>query len=205
MAISASYKLELERKAIHLSSLWMAFVMYLLPFWVALSILLIGLVGMLTFEYARYHPKTLQYVPKSLTRTLRVHEQGDGKFRLTGASYTLLAAVAALLIFPTTVAVTAFTIMIVGDAFAALIGKPFGRTKIGDKSVEGSAAFVISSMLALGIFAAITQPPAGYMIAALVATLAGMVSEILAARWRVDDNLAITLGAGIVMSCIYGF
>ena len=199
------YRLELERKAIHLSSLWMAGAIYWLPLRAALAVFLIVLAGMLAFEALRWHPKTLHRVPKALTRTLRLHEQGSGRFQLTGASYTLLSAIAALLLFPKFVAVTAFTIMTVGDAFAALIGRPFGRTRFFDKSAEGSMAFIASSMAALCLFEFVARPPAGYLPAALLATCAGMLAEALASRLRLDDNLAITLGAGGAMLCLYHF
>ncbi len=202
---SYPFRLELERKAIHLSSLWMACAIWWLPQLWALSIFMVVLAGMLSFEVLRWHPKTQRFVPKILTRTLRGHEQGTGAFRLTGASYTLLAAIAAALLFPKLIAVTAFTIMIIGDAFAALIGKPFGRTPFLGKSLEGSAAFIVSSMIALCIFYLAVPLPDGYLLAAFIATSAGMLAEALASRLKLDDNLAITLGAGSAMMCFYRF
>ena len=43
-------------------------------------------------------------------------------------------------------------ILPISDAFAAVVGTKFGRVRIGKKSLEGTLAFIISSILLFYIF-----------------------------------------------------
>ena len=124
---------------------------------------------------------------------MRPHEVDETSRSLSGATYVLLAAVLTIWLFPKSIAVYAFVMLIIGDAFAALVGKAFGRHKIFNmsKSWEGAAAFFITSLIA-AIF--ITDLPWQVkLIGAYVAT----VTEIL--PMNIDDNLTIPLFAASAM------
>ncbi|MDW8237947.1 MAG: phosphatidate cytidylyltransferase, partial [Aquificaceae bacterium] len=70
----------------------------------------------------------------------------------------------------------------IGDAFASLVGQSFARIRIFSKSLEGSAAFFISSSLALyPIFES-----ASFLLAFI-----GAIIELLPSS--LDDNLSIPL------------
>ncbi len=64
---------------------------------------------------------------------LRKHEIDKEKKNLTGATYVLISALICALIFPKVIFVTAFTILIISDTMAALIGRKFGKHKIFKK------------------------------------------------------------------------
>ncbi|HRK60402.1 MAG TPA: phosphatidate cytidylyltransferase, partial [Candidatus Kapabacteria bacterium] len=83
---------------------------------------------------------------------LRAHETRDDRLLLNGASWVLIAAFLCILFLPQSIAITAFSILIVSDTAAALIGRKLGRHKFFDKSVEGTAAFIIS---AIGVVVAV--------------------------------------------------
>lgn len=121
---------------------------------------------------------------------IREHE----RFNLLGSTYLLLAALLAIEIFPRPVAAAAVGFTVLGDAFAAIVGKAWGRTRLGRKSLEGllgclAACLAWASFLALG--GHLTWP-----VALLGASVASLVEFL---PIPLDDNLGITLAAGYAM------
>jgi dolichol kinase len=129
-------------------------------------------------------------------RMLREHERHN----LLGSTYLLLAALLALEIFPRPVAAAALGFTVLGDAFAALAGRAYGRTKLfGRKSLEGSAAGLAVCLAWAAYVAAGGHLPWPVAIAgAVVASLVELLPIPL------DDNLAVTLAAGYVMKLMMG-
>ena len=189
-------RVELARKAIHLSSLWTVLALNLLPAHLTIALFATVLAGLLLFEVARRHARLSRLVPRFLTGILRPHETRAGQIRLTGATYTLLAALGAALLLPVPAASVALLVMLVGDTAAALVGRHWGRHRIFTKSVEGSLACFLFSLLAITGYAALLPLPGGWLFPVLCAIAAGTLAEALAAQLRLDDNLAIVLAAG---------
>lgn len=92
-------------------------------------------------------------------------------------------------------AAAAVAILAGADPTASYFGRRFGRHHLGpQRSVEGSAAFVVAGTLAAGgAFALFGVVPWGI---ALAMAIAGAVGE-LASVGRLDDNLTIPLAAGL--------
>ncbi|MCK7523378.1 MAG: hypothetical protein MZV64_39855 [Ignavibacteriales bacterium] len=65
----------------------------------------------------------------------------------------LLSALICALIFPKVIFVTAFSILIISDTMAALIGRKFGKRKFLRKSLEGTLSFFISASIVVIIYA----------------------------------------------------
>ena len=105
--------------------------------------------------------------------------------RLTGASYSLLALVVAVWAFAPAVVAAAFLYHSVGDSAAGWVGRRWGRHRLGRKSLEGTAAFVVAGSV-------VTWPFVGVTPAIVGAALAGAVELGL----PVDDNLAVPLAGG---------
>jgi dolichol kinase len=115
--------------------------------------------------------------------------------KLTGTAPYVLGIGFSLYAYAQPVASAAICFLAFGDVAATAIGERFGRTKIGDKSLEGTAAFIVAAALSgfllslLGVYL-----PAWVMVlGALVA--AGV--ELL--TLPINDNLLIPLAAGGVM------
>ncbi len=120
--------------------------------------------------------------------------------RPTGVGYYLGGALATLYLFDLEPALAGLVILAVGDPAAAIIGKRWGRVRIGRKSLEGTLAFIACALTAgllfRGFWPEISVVPfaAGVLAAALV--------ELL--PLKIDDNLilppvaalAITVAAG---------
>lgn len=205
MAKQITYTQEVLRKLIHLSSLWMVFSLAFLPRTWNISIFLILLVILVATEYG-YHKKWPLFVfvyGRFFSRMLRENEKGD-TFRLSGAPYVLAAALMVTLLFEQTVAMIALSIMLIGDTFAALIGRKFGKHKInnGTKSIEGALAFWASSFLVLLYFVYIYNKSLFFLGIGAIGLTIAMFAEIYEKQIKIDDNFSIPLVMGISLSLI---
>jgi dolichol kinase len=82
-----------------------------------------------------------------------------------------------------------------GDGFASVIGRLYGRNKIpysGGKTIEGTAAGLAFAFAGCLIFVSPTM--------AIIAASIGMITELL--QLRVSDNLSIPLITGTVLTII---
>ncbi|MFP4528074.1 MAG: diacylglycerol/polyprenol kinase family protein [Candidatus Kapaibacterium sp.] len=193
------YNHELLRKGIHLISLSIPVGYAIFDRETALYILIPLTILFLTVDISRRHN---EYVARMLYKyfgnIFRPHEMTDG-FVLNGASWVLLSAVMTILIFPKIIAVTAFTILIISDICAALIGRKWGRTPLFGKSVEGTMAFIISAILVIIAIGLMTAAPMSYYITGIIASIIGGIVEAGSKSLDVDDNLSIPVSVGLVM------
>jgi dolichol kinase len=184
-----SFRNELWRKSIHLSSLWIPLACYFLPRPIGLLLLAVVAIGVVGVDVLRIRGGAVRNLyNRILGPVLREHET----LRLTGASYMLVSAVLTLFLFQNVVAAMATAYLIVGDTLAALVGKTWGRRRfINKKTMEGSLACFMACLLIGLVVPAVTWPLA--LIGALTAT----ILEVL--PWKFDDNITIPLGAGAVL------
>jgi dolichol kinase len=157
----------------------------------------LGLYGVLAvlflaFEVARLAiPALNRFLYSQFTSFLRENEE----HRLTGTVPYILGVGLSLWAFSTPAASAAVCFLAFGDVAATTVGQRFGKTKIGGKSVEGTAAFVAAALLpAFFLSLAGTGMPPWVMISgALVA--AGVELMPL----PVNDNFTIPVLAGAAM------
>ncbi len=120
--------------------------------------------------------------------------ENEGK-KLTGIIPYILGVGLSLYAFSPEVASAAICFLAFGDVAATTVGERYGRTKIGNKSLEGTTAFIVAAILAgfllilLGLHLNIWVMIFGTFIAAGV--------ELL--PFSVNDNLAIPVLAGAAM------
>jgi acyl phosphate:glycerol-3-phosphate acyltransferase len=115
--------------------------------------------------------------------------------KLTGTAPYILGVGLSLYAYSAPVASAAICFLAFGDVAATTVGERFGRTKIGDKSLEGSAAFVAAALAAGLLLTAF-----GLGLAAWIMLLGALVAagvELL--TLRVNDNLLIPVITGAVM------
>ena len=131
------------------------------------------------------------------------------KGKLTGLSWLLIGMLITVVAFDKQLVALSFAVLIFGDAFAALIGKNFGRIKLcGSKTFEGSLAFIISSfvvsyffikhlsqlmsLLQLIAFKTVTTATTTLnMTYVCIAILFSSIAELVAKNIEIDDNFAI--------------
>jgi dolichol kinase len=183
-------KREIARKAVHLSSVVVPLAVWALPARVAVPALIATAALALIVEAARRYHRPFRYLFLRRTRTmLRPHERRG----LAGATWMALAYAAAVLLFPTPVAVLAMLFNGVGDAAAALVGKRWGRrrTRCG-KSWEGFAAGLAANAAVAASLSSLS--PSLSLAAALAGGLAAAAAEF--APLPLDDNVRVTLAGG---------
>lgn len=205
-----AYKAEVVRKAIHACSLSIPVIYYFISRELALMILAPLTIVFIAIDLSRYyHKPTADLFYKGFKWMLRTHELDETTKRFNGATNVLIAATLCVVIFPKLIFITAFTILIVSDSTAALIGRRWGTVRFFTKSLEGSAAFFVSAV-AVVIFASTLHYTQiehgvgtdGYNVWIGVAgALLGTIVEAL--PWKVDDNLSIPFSVGALMWLLY--
>jgi len=120
-------------------------------------------------------------------RVLREEERGG----LMGSTYFLFSSILTILLFPKSIAIASLLILILSDTAGALVGKWIGRVRIFGKTLEGSMAFFLSSLLIVWIYPQLDR------FSGTIGALGATLIEILPIR--VDDNLTIPLVAGAIM------
>ncbi len=180
---------ELGRKVVHLAASLIP-----LGYWLAgrdSTIIVLGVltIAMLSAEVLRTSTAWGQRYYRRIFGGLTRASEAE---RFTGASFIFLGALSAIILFPSTVAILAMLFMSLGDSAAALVGIRYGRLRLGNKTLEGTAACF---MACLAVALAGGLP--GTVALAGAATAA--ITELI--PWGIiNDNLAIPLFAGGVMT-----
>lgn len=196
------YKDELVRKSIHLTSMLIPVIYYFIPKLDALVILGGLVIFAMTLDLSRYFsPQIAKVFYKMFGFLLRKHEIDNEKKNLNGATYVLISAFIGVFIFPKVIFIAAFSILIVGDSMAALIGRKYGKNKFIFKSLEGTLAFFISSCIVILFAPKIGYFPEEYLIGFIVAFI-GAFTENISYKF-VDDNLSIPFAVGFSLWLLY--
>lgn len=203
-AIDRNLKKELLRKSIHLSSLWMPLAIWFLNKNLAIFIFGMSFVFVTSMEILRASsPYFRALFHKLFYKILRPHEKTHkmNYRKLSGAFYVTLSVLIGVILFTKIIAITAITIMLVSDTFAALVGKKYGRTKIiANKTLEGSIAFFLSGLFAIFIIYMLTKQDFYYLLLSSVCLIIATIIELFSKSLKVDDNLSIVLAFGFPMS-----
>lgn len=196
------YRDELVRKLIHLFSLSIPIIYYFIPSSISITILICLTIFALIIDGGRFISKPFANIfYKVFGFLLRKHELDKEKKNLTGATYVLLSALICALIFPKVIFVTAFTILIISDTMAALIGRKFGKIKFLRKSFEGTLSFFISASIVVIFTPKVGGFPMEYVIGFIAAFVGAIVENI--SYGLADDNLTIPISIGITMWALY--
>jgi dolichol kinase len=202
---STRHDLQFPRRFFHMGmGVFAGTVYYLfLPHQAAVTILgtaacVVYIVEQLRLNYPE-HAATFKVLTKYLLRAEEQLKESAGMPFVMGLLLTLLS-------FPKVVALTAIFTLGVADPMSAIIGIRFGKNKIvKGKSLEGSAAFFISTFLiTIGVFGVLYQNDMS-----LVVLLAVIVSLLMTAfellPIKLDDNLTIPIMMGLTTWFCAGF
>jgi dolichol kinase len=200
---SINYRDEVTRKMVHLCSLSIPVISYFITKQSAVAILGILSAIALVFDVGRYFiPSWARIVNTIFGPIMRKHEMDSKKKNLNGATYVLLSALLCVWLFPKVIFVTAFTILIISDTTAALIGRKFGRHKFLLKSLEGTTAFFISAVIVIFLTPKIECHNSTEYIIGIIAAFVGAIIENISFGWA-DDNLSIPISVGLTMWGLY--
>ncbi len=188
-----SFASELVRKGTHMGALIIPGGYYylrlergeMLSIMIPITLLMIGI------DIARLRQWKIWtgFLKKIISPLIRSHEiAGD----FTGATYILLSVCFTVALFDKMVAIAALAFIIVGDTFAALVGRRFGRHKFGRKSVEGSAACLVGTLLVAWIV-----PGIPWEVKLFGAVVAAVVEAL---PLGIDDNTTVPILSGLFMT-----
>ena len=187
---SLTYRQEIYRKFIHISSSIMALALWyfgketFLPWLISVAIILTLL------DYGRHYIDLLRriyiYFFTVFTRPIEYRN-------LSGASWVVIGAALTTIIFNENTAIIGLLVLSLADSAAAIIGLKFVNTHLFNKSLEGSAAFFIVAFLIVFYLS-----PAFFLIN-LITVLAATAVELFSTA-RINDNLFIPLVTAFILT-----
>jgi len=182
---------EILRKVIHISG----FAVPLTCFHLSNVRLVIVALFVVTIAYATSEISRIKGTDfpifSTITRKAAVSDLEISHFVKSPISFAM-GILLTLLIFPRTTAYASMAVLTLGDGFACIFGKIFGKTPLffnRKKKLEGTICGFICAFLGATLF---ISP-----LKALVAAAAGMLAECLPSP--IDDNLVVPLTAGVAL------
>jgi dolichol kinase len=197
---SISYKSEILRKGIHLCSLSIPIAYIFTDRILALQIILpLTSIMVIADILSKREGVFNKLIFGFLGALMRKHEKESKGFVLNGASWVLISASLCIFIFPKVITVISFTILIISDLLAALIGRKFGRMPLFDKSWEGTFAFIGSAFIVVGIYFYVFSAPLTLLYMGFIASVFGGFVEAGSKMMNIDDNISIPISIGIIL------
>ena len=185
-----TYRLEVQRKLIHISSSSIAVLLWyygkdaFMPWILAISIIFP------IFDYLRKNIPLLKRVYITLFGAItRPYEYEI----LSGASWVFIGSCISVYLFNENVAIIAILVMSLSDSAAAIIGIKFGKTRLFNKSLEGTLAFLISAFVIIHILS-----PAPLFLTLITAISVSIIE--LTSIPSFNDNLLIPISTGIILT-----
>jgi len=124
---------------------------------------------------------------------IRQHEI-DGDF--TGATYILSSFCLTIALFDKPIAITAIAFIIIGDSFAALIGRKYGKHPFKkNKTIEGSIGCLVGTLIVAMVV------PDMILSVAIFGAFAATFFE--AFSLGTDDNVTVPLMSGLFMTLFH--
>lgn len=181
---------EVYRKFIHLTSALLAIILWYFGRDVLLPWLFSAAVILSSLDYWRHNNTLLKRLYFSLFKIVtRPHEYK----KLTGASWVFMGAALTAFLFNTNAAAIGLMVMSLADSAAALVGIPYGKTKLFKKSLEGSTAFFVIAFLIITSFSGLS------IWVNFAAAFGGTVVELFSNR-KFNDNLWVPFTVALILS-----
>ncbi len=161
----------------------------------AIAILAAGLALMIVIDLVRFFSRRGK---KLFWKHLGFLTSVKEKKGPTTSLYYAASLLACVLIFPVYAAVGGVISLAAGDPVAAIVGRRYGKLRIGGKSIEGGLANAVLAFCLIFIFVRSVH-------VAAAGALAGAIIEMFEIPW-LDDNITVPLAAGGAMvAAVYFF
>lgn len=194
-----SLRNELYRKILHFFLILVPVAYCYLGKWNSLAIFASISTVVVSLDYMRSRsPKIKIIFEKVFGVILRSHELEGGK--LCGASYVAIATCVNFLFFKKEIAVTGFTILVISDAMAAIVGRNFPSGQFFEKSIAGATTFFVTGLIVLITCGMMFHVKPWFYVFGLLALFAVTIVESRPSLFQIDDNLTIPLGFSIIMT-----
>ena len=184
------YRQEVYRKIVHISSSGIAILLWyfgkdaMLP-WVLAVAILFPILDWLR----KYIPllKKLYFILFGIITRPYEHQV------LSGASWVFMGAGFTAYLFNEKVAVIALLIMSLSDSAAALIGIQYGTTRLFNKSLEGTLAFLLSTYLIIFLLSSAS------LMLLLIVSITATAIELLSTP-KFNDNILIPVATAFILT-----
>ena len=184
-----TFKDEFKRKLVHFGSSAIGLSILYFDREIILPALIIISIIFPLLDYLRISNKSVSNFYdtyfSSITRSFE-----SNKF--TGATFVFLGAILTYILFSQKVAGISLIIMSLSDAMAAIIGVGYGKTKLLDKSLEGSFAFFLTTFIILYFFKI-------SVITALLVSILVTIIELIDLP-NINDNVSIPISAALLLT-----
>ncbi len=184
-----TFKQEIYRKLFHLSASIFPYIYYYLSKVEMLFIIAFSLAFVFLIDLGRfYNPMIRNIVNNFMGGIIRPYEQ----HKIGGVTFLLSGFLISALFFEKNLAIISWMVLIISDMLAAIIGKQYGSPLKNGKSIIGSLAFFISSIMTMMICNY-------YLMAGLtlwiivVSSLISTLLEFTTNNTKINDNLSIPL------------
>ena len=185
-----TYRQEVYRKIVHISSSGIAILLWyfgkdaMLP-WVLAVAILFPILDWLR----KYIPllKKLYFILFGIITRPYEHQV------LSGASWVFMGAGFTAYLFNEKVAVIALLVMSLSDSAAAIIGIKYGTTRLFNKSLEGTLAFLISTYLIIFLLSSAS------LMLLLITTITATVIELFSTP-KLNDNILIPVTTAFILT-----
>ncbi|MDF2965679.1 MAG: hypothetical protein K0Q51_1067 [Rickettsiaceae bacterium] len=192
---------EAKRKIFHSIGLIFPLIYYFASKLPMVTTLFIITIIVVYIDNLRHTNIQLQTKIEKLFNIIMRPEERSGTRNLSGISYLLSGLFLSGLLFSKSIAIIAWSVLIVSDSFAAITGKAIGKPYLGNKSIEGSIAFFTTAvMLSLTLVGILGQPAtfSAIVISALITTYIELYSE----KIGINDNFIIPISFGLSFTVI---
>ncbi len=199
---------ELPRQLVHLSGL--AFIAFAQLVDKATASIIFFLVAFFFFLYGEHvlicekHERNLLARLECRLRAFALSlERSESRRPFAGAFWFYIGLGLAFLLFPLPAATAAGATLAVSDSLSTAVGSRLGRhSLLGKKTLEGTAAFLISAFFVCLIFVGPLPALTGAAAATLAELLPGTAWASRNLRNLLDDNLLIPVAGGLVISLL---
>tara|TARA_Y100001980_G_C14555598_1_gene344522 strand:- start:5918 stop:6496 length:579 start_codon:yes stop_codon:yes gene_type:complete len=186
-----SYKNELLRKSIHLSSSILSLIIYLYGKNFVIYPMIFLTISYVLLDYLRKKNDINNFYLKYFKIVSRENEI---KGSLTGASYLLIGYTTTILLYDETAVIISILIVSLSDSVSAIVGRKYGYINIRNKTLEGTMSFLLCSIF---IFLPFGYNYINIFILSIIITLVEFFDDIL-----IDDNLSLPIISGFLISLI---
>lgn len=191
---------EIYRKSLHFLLILFPIFYCFLGKWKAMLIIApIATVIVLIDHFRRVSPKLQEIFVKIFGSVLRPHEI-ENKDKLSGASSVMIAACINFLLFRPEIAVISFSILVISDGLAAIVGKAIPSQPFFEKSRAGALTFFISALLILIVCGLHFHVHWWFYLFGIFSVVCVTVIESRPSLLDVDDNISIPLTFSLLMT-----
>ncbi len=192
---------EIKRKLFHLFGLVFPILYYFINKPLIIIILLVIALLVLYIDNIRHTNIQLQTIIENFFNSIMRDQERSGTLNLSGISYFISGLLLSAIFFNKKITIVAWLVLIISDSSAALVGKMIGKPYIGAKSIEGSIAFLVTSiMISITTFGFLEFPAT---LSAIVITSAIVTwIELNSDRVEINDNLSIPISYGLFFTLL---